>query len=460
MHYRVENFKSLKNTGDIEITPLTIFIGPNGTGKSSAIQPLLFLSQTMTNCRNDIGFLPNGEYIKIGNYYDFVNEHDISAKLKIFMDFGDICLECEKNCSKDGRIKQIEGSNIGDIPPAKYEMIFRCGKDNQPELEKIIILDCLNRTLLSREKNGDNYYSLDFYKTVDKTDEFIYDLIVKQMPDNFIFNERDILDSIYQKNREKYYKTNEIKLEKSISRYFDVISFNNKNIVRKLSRIKYVGPIREGAKRYYEYNKENYREVGRFGEACAYILFQYNNEITKKQELLKWLGIFGLADDFKIKLIPDHPELFALEFKEKDKDYYINYADACFGLSQLLPLLVQSVYSSEDDLIIIEQPELHLNPCLESLLADFFVDMIDNKKCLIIETHSEYLLLRLRTYIKRGRISNKQTALYFTENNEGSSTIRKINIDENGCFPDNDWPKGFFGEALAENLMFATAVKQ
>jgi len=103
---------------------------------------------------------------------------------------------------------------------------------------------------------------------------------------------------------------------------------------------------------------------------------------------------------------------------------------------------------------------LHLNPKLESVLADFFVYMIDKKKRLMIETHSEYLLLRLRTYIKEGKIDNKKIVLYFTENINGSSEIRKINIDENGSFPDNDWPIGFFEQSLSENMMFATAVKQ
>jgi predicted ATPase len=159
-------------------------------------------------------------------------------------------------------------------------------------------------------------------------------------------------------------------------------------------------------------------------------------------------------------VIPNHPELFVLEFKEEGKDYYINYADSCFGLSQLFPLLVQSIYSNANDIIILEQPELHLNPSLESLLADFFVDMINKKKYFIIETHSEYLLLRLRTYIKKGMINNKKMALYFSENIKGNSEIRKINIDENGDFPNNDWPVGFFEESLAENLMFATATKQ
>jgi predicted ATPase len=458
MIYRVENFKSLKTTGNIEISPLTIFIGPNGTGKSSALQPLLFLSQTMTNSRDDVGFLSNGKYIKTGNYFDFINEHDTKKRLKIFFDFGIDCRNCEEKCHKNKISNQIEDVEIGEFPPSKYEIVFRCDKDYQPELEKITIYDCLDRVLLTRKKNGEKQYTIDFFDIINNNDQKFYNSILKQMPQNFIFDDHDILDSVYQANREK--KITGIKFEKDVANYLNTIAINKHNILGNLSSIKYAGPIREEAKRVYEYNKENYSEVGRFGEASASILFQNIKQLEKKEELIKWLKIFGLAEDFRLTEIPNHPELFVLEFKEKGKDFYINYADSCFGLSQLFPLLVQSVYSKANDIIIIEQPELHLNPSLESVLADFFVDMVNKKKRLVIETHSEYLLLRLRTYIKEGKISNEKVALYFTENIKGNSEIRKINIDESGGFPDNDWPVGFFEQSLSENLMLATAIKK
>jgi predicted ATPase len=96
------------------------------------------------------------------------------------------------------------------------------------------------------------------------------------------------------------------------------------------------------------------------------------------------------------------------------------------------------------------------------VLADFFTDMISkyNKKHFMIETHSEYFLLRLRTYIKTGKLPHDNVNIYFTDYIDGNSTIRKIDIDKNGDFPNNDWPMGFFEESLAENMMFATAVRR
>jgi predicted ATPase len=464
MFYRVENFKSLKNTGIIEIAPLTIFIGPNATGKSSALQPLLFLAQTMINSRDEVGFLPNGEYLKLGNYNDFINQHDIKKKLTIELDFNNGCKNCTiervKKCVKNENKKKVEDTKIGDIPPSKYNIKFICGKDNQPELEQIKILDCLDRLLLSRKLGKGKKYGIDFFQKIDTEDE-IYESIKNQRPQNFIFDDYDIVDSVIKAGNGSQ-RMSKIKFERNVTEYLNVLSYSKRQVINNLEKIKYIGPIREEAKRIYTYNKENFEDVGCFGENTASILYQNNKLVEKNNELKDWLVKFKLAQDFNTVAVLNHPELFSLEFKESEKDYYINYADSCFGLSQLLPVLVQSIYSKNGEINIVEQPELHLNPGLESVLADFFTGMINKytKKYFMIETHSEYFLLRIRTYIKTGKLSHDKVNIYFAENIDGNSTIRKIDIDKNGDFPNNDWPIGFFEESLSENMMFATAVRQ
>jgi predicted ATPase len=460
MHYRVENFKSLKDTGDIEIAPLTIFIGPNGTGKSSVLQPLLFLSQTMTNSRDEIGFLSNGEYINLGSYRDFINGHDVKQKLTILLDFDKKCKDCIKICNKSKKNRKIEDTNIGDIPPAKYKMTFFCGKDNQPEIEEIKISDCIDRILLSRKIGKNKKYDINFYQEINDEDKIIFDKIIDQKPKNFIFDDYEIINSVISE-KERTRKISRIEIEKTISSYLGVISYNKNQVISNLRKIKYIGPIRREAERIYRYNKENIEDVGCSGKNMASILYENEKHHEKNKELKKWLENFKFSVDFQIVPVIHHPELFSIEFKDSGKDYFVNYADSCFGLSQLLPILVQAIYSQSNDITIIEQPELHLNPCLESTLADFFTEMVNNnRKRFMIETHSEYFLLRLRTYIKNGKLPHDKIKIYFTENIEGTSVIRKIDIDKNGDFPNNDWPVGFFGESLAENMMFATAIKQ
>jgi len=82
------------------------------------------------------------------------------------------------------------------------------------------------------------------------------------------------------------------------------------------------------------------------------------------------------------------------------KTIWSHSKDVGFGISQVLPIIVQGFLSKDDSITIIEQPEIHLHPMMQSDLADLFIDVIEstttNGKILFIETHSESILKRLR----------------------------------------------------------------
>ena len=105
---------------------------------------------------------------------------------------------------------------------------------------------------------------------------------------------------------------------------------------------------------------------------------------------------------------------------------------------------------------VAEQPEIHLNPRLQCVLADLFVEMANSEHRIIVETHSEHLLLRLRRLVASGEIPHEKVAIYFVEKSAGISTIRPIPLEENGHIPSDVWPKGFFEETLRESLALAT----
>ena len=105
-----------------------------------------------------------------------------------------------------------------------------------------------------------------------------------------------------------------------------------------------------------------------------------------------------------------------------------NIADAGFGTSQLLPLIIQTLTARPGTITIAEQPEIHLNPRLQSVLADLFVEMANTGHHVIVETHSEHLLLRLRRLVASGKIKSSEVAIYFIERLKGESTVRSVPI--------------------------------
>ena len=132
------------------------------------------------------------------------------------------------------------------------------------------------------------------------------------------------------------------------------------------------------------------------------------------------------------------------------------------GVSQVLPILVQSLLASPGSTIIFEQPELHLHPRVQTRLADFFVSMtLVGKQC-IVETHSEYFINRLRylAAVSPGTSISSNVALFFVEKEKERSIYRRIRINEYGVI--QDWPSGFFDESedIAEKILKAGMEKK
>jgi predicted ATPase len=90
-------------------------------------------------------------------------------------------------------------------------------------------------------------------------------------------------------------------------------------------------------------------------------------------------------------------------------------------------------------------------------LADIFVSMAKANQRVLVETHSEHLLLRLRRLVAERRIDADQIAIYYIEKKDGCSVVRQIDMRDNGNVPSSDWPKGFFEDTLHESLALAQA---
>jgi predicted ATPase len=172
----------------------------------------------------------------------------------------------------------------------------------------------------------------------------------------------------------------------------------------------------------------------------------------------KWVKRFEFGDRLELHNMSE--DLFCLTFNTKSK--HMNIADSGFGASQVLPLVVQALAAPRNSMTLAEQPEIHLNPRLQVVLADLFAEMANGDHRLVVETHSEHLLLRVRRLVASGVISPAKVAIYFVERRGDESHIREIRVREDGHIDPRLWPAGFFEDALRESLGLATeqATKQ
>jgi hypothetical protein len=128
----------------------------------------------------------------------------------------------------------------------------------------------------------------------------------------------------------------------------------------------------------------------------------------------------------------------------------LDSAEVGTGISQVLPIVSACLFAT-NQLVLVEQPELHIHPRLQAELADLLVASVTNRgNQLLVESHSEHILLRIRRRIRSGEIDPAVVrVLYIDQDAFGTSHVLEINVDESGEFT-ADWPSGFFDERYSE----------
>jgi Uncharacterized conserved protein len=169
--------------------------------------------------------------------------------------------------------------------------------------------------------------------------------------------------------------------------------------------------------------------------------------------------IYYILKDLK-KIEPNITNIRELILKDKRTETIVSHRDVGIGISQVLPVLV-SAYGNKGSIIAIEQPEIHLHPALQAELGDVFIEAAlgERKNTLIIETHSEHLLLRIMRRVREttsGKLPKgivpvhpEDVMVLFVEPDGSRSVIHEMPINEKGDLV-NLWPGGFFEEGFKE----------
>ena len=230
--------------------------------------------------------------------------------------------------------------------------------------------------------------------------------------------------------------------------------------------VKYLGPLRQEPKPVYDPGPES-DYLGIHGEFTAGVLLQRNVQLRKdnfplpggrnerctfSEALIFWLSDFGLVEKASAT---DRGRLgIGLEVTPLGTTKSVDLTSVGVGVSQVLPVLVLCLISKPDNIMIIEQPELHLHPAMQLKLADFLLACARTGRQLIIETHSEHIVNRLRLRSMESPDENaKLIRLLFAEQENGNTVYRSSDVNELGGL-DEDWPEGFLDVAANEATDF------
>jgi predicted ATPase len=432
------------------MAPITLFFGTNSSGKSSIGQFLMMLKQTVESPDRKAVLYPGGKNsaVQLGSYQEMVFHRNPENKIS----FGYQWDFTDKLKFKDSL---SEKSYSGDMLAfeAKIGLINR----NQHSL----VLDSLEYQLTEKENLvmsiGMEYYSgsaKSEYKV--KADKYSLKRKLGRgwapgAPVRFYGFPEEVV--AYHQNAD----------------FVQELNLRHEKLFRSLF---YLGPLRTRAERLYSWTGIEPESVGYSGEnTIAAILAARNRKIslgyrrpTKPFEEIIALKLkeMGLIEEFKVNPISEQRQEYEVKVRIKGSKDWVDLPDVGFGVSQVVPVLVQCFYAPANSIIIMEQPEIHLHPSAQSALADVMIDVINSKENgadrniqLIIESHSEHFLRRLQRRIAEGAVSEEKISAYFANVSRMPASLESLQIDIFGNI--QNWPENFFGDEMGDITEHAKA---
>lgn len=540
--YQLTNFKAFAGPEKLPIRPITLIYGPNSSGKSSVLQSLLLLKQTLQEAEDpDTVLLPKGNLVNLGGYREFVHRHDVSQsfsfKVKLKLDERELQEDFGKMVPKDFEFAPILELQVAfaydkeesNVVLSSIDMF--CGEDPSSLIRYRHLDAAVDKDIdeNSWEHEIDSYDNTTLRREVINYEHKIWKKWWEEEVEKKISNnvkeagQRIFMEYKFHENRKKWqsgwpeilYKLRrDSKIESLIrlcehfedyswdkakadlSKYWidsymycrgflpvrsddqyledfppsevwklsDVYKPKNppnisdmtilaSDICRSLfEEMTYIGPLREYPERIYTFSGNTGTQVGKSGKMVPDILFKNPELLQRVNDRLK---SFDLKYEFKVAKFTnaetgEMSDIFALQLVDEYTGVNVSLQDVGFGISQVLPIIVQSMLSRNTTLLI-EQPEIHIHPRLQaelgSLLAECIKSPINNQ--FIIETHSEHLILRLQKLIRKGELKPEDISVIYVDRGAEGSKCLSLRLDKDGDFID-EWPDGFFEEDFNE----------
>jgi predicted ATPase len=236
---------------------------------------------------------------------------------------------------------------------------------------------------------------------------------------------------------------------------------------RLLNQFYYLGPLRSHPRRVYQWSGDTPPDVGLQGESAIAALLAATQEGRKlnrgKRQRTKafdafvaeWLVELGVISSFAVKPVAKGRKEYEVLVRTHPGTPEVKLTDVGFGVSQVLPALVQAFYAPPGSVVWMEQPEIHLHPQVQANLADAFISAVqawENSQPrgmqLIVESHSEHFLTRLQRRVAEQQIAPSDVAIYFVRREDDQAAIEELRLDDEGEIV--NWPENFFGDEMGD----------
>jgi predicted ATPase len=410
----VKGFKSLAEECSIEIRPLTILAGANSSGKSSIMQPILMMKQTLEAPYDPGPLLIDGPNVRFTSAEQFLSKSDSEVMGKF-----SIGLEVKSSISFNETFinKPQAGMEIAEIS-YKNEADITILRPDMARGEIISAYPCWAR-------QSEKSYT------------------VKTERDRCFLELKNVLDE----DGGTYIKS----------------GFSNAHVNAILSLI-HVPALRGNPERNYKKTSVGPMFPGTFEIYAASLISHWQaTEDTRLNDLGTALEKLGLTWKVSSKKVDDVSfEVMVGRFihgtNGNSKDL-VSIADVGFGISQILPVIVALLTAQPGQLVYIEQPEIHLHPLAQTAMAQILADAANRGVKVVAETHSSLLLLGIQSLVAEGKLSPDKVKLHWFKRRpeDGVTEVSSADLDKAGAF--GDWPEDFSSAEMDADTRYIHAAE-
>lgn len=460
---RLGNFKRFQQ-GNLDLRRLNIFVGPNNSGKSSALAALRLICQTIDSYDDQVPLLLKGPFGDFGTFRDLVYRNHRGRPLEL-------AFEVEVP-----NLKSVTGA--AEAPPSivSFDVVFKYRQEEREIYAQSIVVRVDGAHFISlkyskdgRRHNVEKLGHMDVPSSLKnavsrefRVRHFVPVPVAGRLG---MFSDRE-RNSLYHQFVEEFNNSQSAEVMRQLARLTSRLS----NLVSKTD---YLGPLRTAPERTYLFSGERSKRIGVGGENMTSILATKDPRRSKEKEedgvasslgvkINMWLQKAQMAHSASVAGISDR------HFEIRVKNYFTredqNIADVGYGHSQVIPFLAGGYALGSGSVYIAEQPELHLHPKAQSELGDYLLELYEARTQVLIETHSEHLILRLQQHVAAGSIATSDIRIFYISNDVSPASsagdaladreIIPIDLDSQGQFT-RQWPKGFFPEKLDESRKLA-----
>lgn len=424
MKITIKGYKSISSPISIDINGLTILAGANSSGKSSFMQPLLLIKQTIESNFDTGALVLDGANARLSDSSDALS----------------------RNGLRRSRTFSISLENKGSSSSATFKRSPTVG----------LVVD----TVSIKDKDIPGGLTI--------TEKTSHDEIAAQIPNDGnpiakLFQDKK-LNAQWKIIRKKCFLNVEYGTRDGVLSSIKIGIAPSAMIEGLVKNIIHVPGLRGNPERSYRLAAASGIYPGSFESYVASIISNWRegSKISKSfEQLVADLNALGLASNIETTRINDtRVEVRVSRHKGAVNNDCVNIADVGFGVSQTLPVLVALITASGKQVVYIEQPELHLHPRAQLKLAEIINRAVQRGVRVVIETHSSILIRGIQTLVAKGLLDKKLLSFnWFTQDSRsGKSKVDQAVIDDNGAF--GPWPADFDEVSMLADGEYLNAVEE